>query len=77
MMVPRAAGDAATAVAIAFSTLLVGLVVAPTSTPALTARDAPTTASTDNTLTGSIDGVGRAPIPRTLPGVGVVPMTGF
>jgi hypothetical protein len=65
------------AVAIACATLLVGLVVAPTSTPALTARDAPTPAATDNTPTGSTYGVARAPIPRVVPGVGVIPSTGF
>jgi hypothetical protein len=77
MMLPKVAGGAAAAVAIAFSTLLVGFVVAPTSTPALTARDAPTTASTDNTPKGATDGVARGPIPRSIPGVGIIPQTGF
>ena len=75
MMLPKVAGGAATAVAIAFSALLVGFVVAPTSTPALTARDAPT--STDNTPRGATGGVARGPIPRSIPGVGIIPQTGF
>jgi hypothetical protein len=77
MMLPKVAGAAATTVAIAFSTVLVGLVVAPTSTPALTARDAPTIASTDRTPTGASGGFARGPIPRSIPGVGIIPQTGF
>ena len=77
MMLPKVAGGAAIAVAIACSTLLVGLVVAPASTPALTTRDAPTIARTDNTPTGATGGFARGPIPRSIPGVGIIPSTGF